>query len=399
MKVRKILHMDLDAFFCSVEELRDPSLKGKAFAVGGQPGSRGVISTASYAARKFGVHSAMPTGRALKLCPGLILVSSFHSGYAEMSRKVMQIVGDFSPLVETLSIDEAFLDVSDLPETPLQIARSLQSRINRETLLPCSIGGAANMLVAKIANDYGKHLHKDPTPPNAITIVEPGTEAAFLAPLPIDALWGVGPKTAERLTALHIHTIGDLAKRSMDEMSRLFGQSGCDLLERAKGIDTREIQVEHEAKSISQETTFDQDTADEDYLLKTLRRLSANVGSQLRKQGLTAKTVRIKIRWANFETHTRQAALPNPTDRDSVITASAIDLFHKIWSEGKKVRLIGVGSAQFTQEAVQLNLLEKTDDREERLLRSVDELRERFGKQILVRGFDLDEVKKPKHDL
>jgi DNA polymerase-4 len=394
--VRKILHMDLDAFFCSVEELRDPSLKGKAFAVGGQPGSRGVISTASYAARKFGVHSALPTSQALRLCPGLILVSSFHSGYEEVSRQVMKIVGDYSPLVETLSIDEAFLDVSDLPDTPLQIARSLQSRINRETSLPCSIGGASNMLVAKIANDYGKHLHKDPTPPNAITIVEPGTEAAFLAPLPIDALWGVGPKTAERLKALHIHTIGDLAGRSESEMSRLFGQSGCDLLDRARGIDSREIQVEHEAKSISQEVTYDQDTGDEEYLLKTIRRLSANVGSQLRKQGITAKTVRIKIRWANFETHTRQAALTRPTDCDSVITSTAIDLFKKIWTAGKKVRLIGVGTAQFSQEPVQLNLLEKTDDREKRLLRSVDELRERFGKQIVYHGFDLDEIRNRK---
>jgi len=399
MRVRKILHMDLDAFFCSVEELRDPSLKGKAFAVGGQPGSRGVISTASYAARKFGVHSALPTGQALRLCPGLILVSSFHSGYEEASRRVMQIVGDYSPLVETLSIDEAFLDVSDLQDTPLQIARSLQSRINRETNLPCSIGAATNMLVAKIANDHGKHLHKDPTPPNAITIVEPGTEAAFLAPLTIDALWGVGPKTAERLTALHIHTIGDLADQSLDDMARLFGQSGRDLVERARGIDTREVQVEHEAKSISQETTYDQDTADEEYLLKTIRRLSANVGSQLRKQGITAKTIRIKIRWANFETHTRQIALAQPTDCDSVITSSAIELFQKIWAEGKKVRLIGVGSAQFSQEPVQLNLLEKTDDREKRLLRSVDELRERFGKQIVYHGFDLDSVKKHKGGL
>jgi DNA polymerase-4 len=388
--------MDLDAFFCSVEELRDPSLKGKAFAVGGQPGSRGVISTASYAARKFGVHSALPTGQALRLCPGLILVSSFHSGYEEMSRKVMKIVGDYSPLVETLSIDEAFLDVSDLPDTPLQIARSLQSRINRETDLPCSIGGAANMLVAKIANDHGKHLHKDPTPPNAITIVEPGTEAAFLAPLPIDALWGVGPKTEARLKALHIHTIGDLAGRAENEMARVFGQSGCDLLERARGIDTREIQLEHEAKSISQEVTYDQDTDDEEYLLKTIRRLSANVGSQLRKQGITAKTIRIKIRWANFETHTRQAALAQPTDCDSVITSNAIDLFHKIWTKGKKVRLIGVGTAQFSQEPVQLNLLETTDDREKRLLRSVDELRERFGKQIVYHGFDLDDIRNRK---
>jgi len=394
MKVRKILHMDLDAFFCSVEELRDPTLKGKPFAVGGPPESRGVISTASYAARKFGVHSALPTARALRLCPQLILVSSFHSQYEEMSKKVMAIVGDYTPLVETLSIDEAFMDVSDMHETPLQIARSLQSRINCETNLPCSIGAATNMLVAKIANDFGKHQHKEPIPPNAITIVEPGTEMEFLAPLPIDALWGVGPKTAERLAAIGIQTIGDLAKHSPDEMRRLFGQSGNDLVERARGLDDRQIQTEHDVKSISQETTFDQDIGDRDVLIQTIRRLSGRVGSQLRKQGLTAKTVRIKIRWANFETHTRQVALSNPTDHDSVIVGSAIDLFEKIWPEGKKVRLIGVGTSQFSQEPVQLNLLDATSEKESRLLRSVDDLRQRFGQQIVFHGYEIKEKSK-----
>ncbi len=389
MKVRKILHMDLDAFFCSVEELRDPSLKGKPFAVGGQPGSRGVVSTASYAARKFGVHSAMPTARALRLCPSLILVSSWHSDYVEMSKNVMAIVYDLTPLVATLSIDEAFMDVTDLSDTSLQIARSLQSRINRETRLPCSIGAATNMLVAKIANDFGKHKHKEPTPPNAITIVEPGDEASFLAPLPVDALWGVGPKTAERLIGMGIHTIGDIAQRTPDDMQRLFGQSGMDLLERARGIDDRPVEEDHTVKSISQEITFEKDVSNRETLITTIKKLSAQVGSQLRRQGLTARTIRIKIRWANFETHTRQVSLAMPTDHDSVIVQSAIDLFEKIWPDGKKVRLIGVGTSQLTSDPVQLNLLDRAGEKEDRLLRSVDELRQRFGQKIVYHGFDI----------
>lgn len=389
MKPRKILHMDLDAFFCSVEELRDPTLKGKAFAVGGEPGKRGVISTASYAARKYGVHSALPTARALRLCPDLILVSSWHSNYGEASQRVMAIVNDLTPLVEPLSIDEAFMDVSDLPETPLQIAHSLQARINRETKLPCSIGAASNKLVAKIANDYGKHKHKEPTPPNAITIVEPGKEFEFLAPLPVNALWGVGPKTEERLEKLGIKTIGDLAAFSIEEMIRMFGKSGLDLSARARGIDTRPVEVEHTVKSISQEVTFEKDISDKEDLEQTLKRLSAQVGSQLRKQGFTARTIRIKIRWENFETHTRQISVLMPTDHDSVITEAALNLFRKIWPVGKKVRLIGVGTSQISDEPVQLNLLDSSRDKEGRLLRSMDELRARYGNNILLRGFEI----------
>ncbi|HEX7555820.1 MAG TPA: DNA polymerase IV [Leptolinea sp.] len=389
MKVRKILHMDLDAFFCSVEELRDPSLKGKPFAVGGKPGSRGVVSSASYAARKFGVRSAMPTARALRLCPELILVSSWHSDYAENSQKVMAIVGDFTPLVEPLSIDEAFMDFSDLPETPLQISRSLQSRINCETHLPCSIGAASNKLVAKIANDYGKHIHREPTPPNAITIVEPGKETEFLAPLSVDALWGVGPKTAESLKKLGIITIGDLTHYSLDEMTRLFGQNGRELANRARGIDDRPVEIDHTVKSISQEITFEKDVCDREILVQTIKRLATEVGSQLRKQGFTARTIRIKIRWADFKTHTRQVSLSLPTDHDSVILHSALDLFGGIWPEGKPVRLIGVGTSQLSNEPVQLDLLDIAGEKEGRLLRSVDELREKYGHKILLRGFEI----------
>jgi len=389
VKPRKILHMDLDAFFCSVEELRDPTLKGKPFAVGGQAGKRGVISTASYAARKYGVHSALPTAQALRLCPDLILVSAWHSDYGEASQRVMAIVNDLSPLVEPLSIDEAFMDVSDMAETPLQIARSLQARINRETNLPCSIGAATNKLVAKIANDFGKHQHTEPTSPNAITIVEPGHEAEFLAPLPVNALWGVGPKTDEHLHKLGITTIGGLAAFSIEEMTRMFGKSGLDLSERAKGLDTRPVEVDHTIKSISQEVTFEKDVSDKNELEQTIKRLSAQVGSQLRKQGYTARTIRLKIRWANFETHTRQLSIPMPTDHDSIITGAALDLFRNIWPVGKPVRLIGVGTTQITNEPIQLSLLDSTSAKEGRLLRSVDELRERFGDKIVLRGFDI----------
>lgn len=389
MKPRKILHMDLDAFFCSVEELRDPSLKGKPFGVGGQPGKRGVLSTASYAARKFGVHSAMPTGQAMRLCPELILVSSLHSDYSEFSKRVMNILNDFTPLVEPLSIDEAFMDVSDLPEPPLLIARSIQNRINKETLLPCSIGGATNKLVAKIANDFGKHQHKDPTPPNAITIVESGKEKDFLTPLPINALWGVGPKTEERLSRLGIQTIGELAAYPQMSIVSLFGKSGQDLLTRANGIDDRPIELEREAKSISQETTFERDVTDREFLEKTIKRQSSQVATQLRKQGLASHTIRIKIRWENFETHTRQISIDKPTNLDSIISRSALQMFEKIWPPGKPVRLIGVGAAQLTSEPVQLNLLESNENKEEKLLRSVDELRERFGTTIVQRGYEI----------
>lgn len=381
--------MDLDAFFCSVEELQNPYLKGKPFAVGGQAGKRGVISTASYAARRYGVHSAMPTGRAMRLCPDLILVSSGNADYVEYSKRVMDIVCDFTPLVQKLSIDEAFLDVSDLPETPLQIARSLQSRINNETRLPCSIGGATNMLVAKIANNCGKGAHKAPNPPNAITIVEPGREREFLAPLPVSALWGVGPKTAERFQTMGFKTIGDIALRTSDELERLFGRNGRELYERALGIDDRPIEVEREVKSVSQEITFTNDVNDRDVLTTTIKRLSSKVASQLRKKGFSAKTVRIKIRWASFETHTRQTLLNQATNHDSIISQSAIELFNGIWPEGKKVRLIGVGTSQLTKEPVQTDLFDRRDEKEERLLRSVDALRERFGSKIVFRGYEI----------
>ncbi|MEE4195030.1 MAG: DNA polymerase IV, partial [Anaerolineae bacterium] len=199
--IRKILHLDLDAFFCAVEELHDPSLKGKPFAVGGKADQRGVVASCSYAARMKGVRSAMPMARALQLCPDLIVVSSRHANYSQVSKEVMALI-EVSPLIEKISIDEAFIDVTGLPEPILAIAEMLQNRVNSQMQLPVSIGGASNKLVAKIANDWGKSQNKRPTPPNTITIIPPGEEASFLAPLPVQSLWGIGPKSAEKLAGI-----------------------------------------------------------------------------------------------------------------------------------------------------------------------------------------------------
>ena len=256
---RKIIHFDLDAFFCAVEEQLNPSLVGKPFAVGGRPDERGVVASCSYAARKYGVHSAMPTSRALRLCPGLIIVASRHGKYSKISKEVMAHLHALSPLVEQISIDEAFVEISDLQESGQEIAKRLQKTINDELGLPCSIGIASNKLVAKIANDVGKSSARTGAPPNAITDVPPGKEAEFLAPLAVDKLWGVGPKTAEKLEKIGVTTIGELAQRTEKELVRLFGRSGESLHRHSRGIDDSPIVTFHEPKSISQETTFTKD--------------------------------------------------------------------------------------------------------------------------------------------
>ncbi|HET6822099.1 MAG TPA: DNA polymerase IV, partial [Anaerolineales bacterium] len=233
---RTILHIDLDAFYCAVEETHRPELRGKAFAVGGKPEERGVVASCSYAARRMGVRSAMPMGKAVRLCPGLIIVPSRHSLYSEVSRRVMERLHDLTTLIEQISIDEAFLDISEVPEAPDVVANKLQSRIREELQLPCSIGIASNKMVAKIATEVGKSLalrevkaKGEAKPPNALTVVPFGEEAAFLAPLPADMLWGVGPKTSARLIELGIYTIGDLAKWPETELIRMFGENGRDL--------------------------------------------------------------------------------------------------------------------------------------------------------------------------
>ena len=383
---RTILHLDLDAFFCAVEEIHDPSLRGKAFAVGGRPEERGVVASCSYAARRFGVRSAMPMSRALRLCPGLLIVSHRHGAYGEMSDKVMERLNHLSPLVEQISIDEAFVDISDLREPPLEVARRVRDQINRELGLPCSVGVAGSKLVAKIATEVGKKSAKKESPPNAITVVPPGQEAAFLDPLPVDLLWGVGPKTAARLTEYDIHTIGDIARRPAADLVRWFGENGRDMARHAQGRDESPVVTEHEVKSISQETTFARDVRDDKALADTLRSLSAQVGRRLRQSDLAGTTVKLKLRWPDFTTLTRQVTLSQPTDQDEEIYATASGLLASVRSPGKAVRLIGVGVSGLGAPVRQLELWGQEDEKSRRLQATLDSLHERFGDQSIQRG-------------
>ena len=390
---RTILHIDLDAFFCAVEETRNPELRGKAFAVGGKPDERGVVASCSYAARRMGVRSAMPMSKALRLSPRLIIVPPRHRLYGEISRQVMDILHKQTGLVEQISIDEAFLDLSDIRDEPERLARRLQAHIRDELHLPCSIGIASNKLVAKIATEVGKALALKrikaqglAEPPNAVTIVPVGEEAAFLAPLPADMLWGVGPKTSARLIELGIHTIGDIAKWPESEMIRLFGENGRDLSRHAKGIDDRPIVTERETKSISQETTFSVDVRDDKVLEKTLREQSAEVARQLRKDNLAGKTIKLKIRWPDFTTLTRQTTLNHPTDQDDEIAKTALGLLESIRKPNQAVRLIGVGVSGLGAPIRQLGLWDMDNERSRNLQEAVDTLKEKFGGKVIHKG-------------
>jgi DNA polymerase-4 len=383
---RKILHFDLDAFFCAVEELRDPSLKGKAFAVGARPEERGVVASCSYAARKFGVHSAMPMSQALRLCKKLIIVSRRHGVYEQTSRQVMEHLYALTPLVERVSIDEAFLDVTGNLEPAEVLAHQLQKAINTERHLPCSLGVATNKLVAKIANNVGKSEVRSDNPPNAIKVIPPGTEAVFLAPLPVRALWGVGPKTAERLESLGIHTIGQLAQQSEKDLIRRFGKHGYDLSQYARGIDPDPIETVREAKSISKETTFSKDVDDIDVLEGTLLYLSEGVGRELRIEGLTCRTVGLKFRHSDFTTLTRQVTLPEPTDMDHQIYEGARQLFNRVWRPGQPVRLLGVSASKLSSGGEQLSLWDNGTEKKKKLQNAVDTIREKFGNQSVRWG-------------
>lgn len=397
--LRKIIHLDLDAFFCAVEEQRDPSLRGKAFAVGGSPTGRGVVASCSYPARRYGVHSAMPMARAVKICPGLIIVGSDHQRYGMVSRQVMARLRRLTPLVEQISIDEAFLDVSALDASAVDLAQQLQAEIRDELGLPCSLGVASNKLVAKIANNVGKAGAKGDGPPNAIKIVPPGQEAAFLAPLPVEELWGVGPKTAEELRKLGMTTIGDIARWDERDLARRMGKHGSDLARRARGLDDRAVVTEHEAKSISQERTFSQDVSDGVELRRMLQKLADGVARHLQRDELAGSTVKLKLRWADFTTPTRQLTLAQPTDNAARIYAAALQLFEKLW-DGRPVRLIGVGVTGLVHQARQFELwevdspafkeAEAAQQRRARLADAVRKLEQKYGDDTVRRASDLE---------
>ena len=382
--MRLILHVDLDAFFCSVEELLDPSLIGTAFAVGGSANERGVISTCSYEARKYGVRSALPTAQALRLCPHLKLLPGRHKLYSQYSKRVMALFDQETPLVEQISIDEAFLDFTGDQRAGGEIAATLKDTIRREVGLRSTFGVASNKLVAKIATNLGK--------PDGLIVVPPGEEAAFLAPLPLAALWGVGPKTQERLEALGLRTIGQLAEWPEPDLVRRFGAWGEDLARHARGRDDRPLETEREAKSISKETTFARDVTEREVLRRTLLELCDQVAANLRRQGLHARTVKLKLRWPPFETITRQKTLDTPTDLEGDIFAAAFELFQAAWGKGRPVRLIGVGVAGLQTGARQLGLFDTAQDtRHEKLAEAMDKIRARYGWDAVRRASQIED--------
>ncbi len=374
--------MDLDAFFASVEELLNPDLKGKPIIVGGSASGRGVVSSASYAAREFGVRSAMPTAHALRLCPEAIVVPPRHGVYEAHSKRVMEVLREYSPLLEQVSIDEAFLDLTGCERLwgPIpDLARSIQQRILDETSLSASMGLASNKLVAKIASDLRK--------PFGFVFVEHGREAEFLAPLAVEKLWGVGKATAETLHRLGVRTIGDLAALSEETLTQAFGPHGAGLKRRALGQDDSPVVTEREAKSVSNEETFARDLTDEDALKKELLRLSDKVAARLRANGQAGRTVRLKLRYHDFETIQRSTTLSEPTHSAREIYASILALWEKNWRRGRPVRLVGVGVANLVREpARQLGLFDKEPRRDEKLERTLDEIRARFGRDAIQRA-------------
>jgi len=385
MTRRHILHLDFDAFFASVEEILDPSLKGKPIIVGAPPERRGVVASASYAARAFGVRSAMPTAQALRLCPQAIILPPRHKIYGEYSARMMAILSEYTPLVEPLSLDEAFLDVTGCEAhwgSPEELAHGLRERLSAELGLTASMGLASNKLVAKIASGLEK--------PRGFVVVPPGREAEFLAPLPVEKLWGVGEVTAESLHEMSVSTIAQLAQLPAALLEARFGRRGRDLRRQAKGMDDSPVVVEREEKSLSRETTFAQDVGDRQVLRKKLLILSESVAQQLRKRGLRGRTVKLKLRYSDFQTFTRQVTMRIPTDLEQVIFDQAARLLDRSWDSKRKVRLIGVGVTNFDIEVRQLSLFDQPgDERIEKLRRlsqSVDRIREKYGDEAIRRG-------------
>jgi DNA polymerase IV len=387
---RTILHVDLDAFFAAVEQRDNPALRGKPVVVGGGgPNDRGVVSAASYEARPFGVRSAMPLRTAAALCPQAIFVPVDGAKYGRVSRDVMAILRRYTPLVEQVSIDEAFLDLTgtDALFGPGEVVgKRVKADIRAEIRLTASVGVASNRLVAKIASELRK--------PDGLVVVPAGEEASFLAPLPIERLWGVGASSRRALADYGVRTIGDLANLPAAVLERRFGNQGATLAARARGIDDAPLSIEAAAKSVSQEHTFDTDTADWEVLERSLLALSEGVAGRLRKDGLRCSTVAVKIRDSNFVTITRQRRLADATDLTDVIWRTAVALTRRE-VRGMTVRLLGVAATGLTDRQ-QLPLFATEDERRRRVVEAADSIRRRFGAKAIRRARLLDsEVGQP----
>ncbi|MFQ5952665.1 MAG: DNA polymerase IV [Candidatus Omnitrophota bacterium] len=379
-KKRYIVHVDMDAFFAAVEQRDNPDYRGKPVVVGANPKGgkgRGVVSTCSYEARKYGIHSAMPISIAYRKCPHAIFLRVSMAKYARESRKIFEILEKFTPDIEPVSVDEAFLDISgsyQLFGTPLETCRKIKSAIKKETGLTASIGLAPNKMTAKIASEIGK--------PDGLIKVEGKELLSFLHPLPVDKLWGVGEKTKRELVKIGIRTIGDLARRGVEELEDYFGKHGVHAWELANGIDPRGVEPIYEVKSISNEHTFEEDTSDEHEVKDELMRLSEKVSRRLRKSGLKGKTITLKIRLSDFSTFTRAHTLKGETNFIDDIYKNIILSLEEFDIKKKPVRLVGVKASSLIESSRKTDLFEGVSEeakKKERLHKALGRIIDRFG--------------------
>lgn len=373
---RIIAHFDLDSFFVSVEILNDPSLKGKPVIVGGR--ERGVVAACSYEARKFGIHSGMPSKKAFQLCPHLIVANGSHGAYSKYSRWVTQIIASKAPLYEKASVDEFYIDLTGMEKffNPLQWTIDLRQQIIDETLLPISFGLASNKMMAKIATDEAK--------PNGYIQVPFGKEKEFLAPMPVSKIPGVGEHTYEVLKAMGILTIKDISEKTKEELEERLGKWGIDLWYKSQGIHHGEVTQYHEAKSVSTENTFDENKTDINYLMSELVRMVEKISFELRQDGKVAGCVAVKIRYPDFETTSRQTTIPYTCADDEIIPV-AKELFHKLYKKGTPIRLLGVRLSELTNDAIQTNLFDDVE-RKTDLYKAIDNVKNRFGKNFVTRA-------------
>lgn len=376
-----IFHLDLDAFFISVERILNPDLIGKPVIVGGDPRGRGVVAACSYEAREYGLHSAMPIRKAFKLCPHGIYLHGNYQEYVYFSKAVRNILEKYAPVLEQASIDEFYLDFSGCQRIyghPYFFASRIQNQIRKELKLPCSIGIASNKFVAKVASDYAK--------PMGITIVYPGLEADFLAPLPIEAMIGIGEKMKSELNAKGFYRISDIQNSSLEYFKIAFGKTGEMIYEHALGRGDVLLNTEIKRKSIGREHTFDKDTINISEIEKTLFELVEDVCNTMRQLNWQSKTIGIKFRYSDFQTLTRAKTLTNPTNDDRIIYSTALELFKSNYKRRVSIRLIGIHLTNFSEGFSQDVLFETIDEKRKKLLNSIDKLRNKYGLEIIHYG-------------